>query len=114
MELQALAILPLDEAKRLQDQLLEKGVKTKLEHNESTCTRGCSITVEFHADPSDIEVIQLTIAQNMKQSLEGHDVDWSAMSSTFNPDEKYATCPACSTEFETSSSECPECGLVLG
>ena len=114
MEFQPVAVLPLEEAKKLQDQLHQKGIEVKLEHNEATCTRGCSITVEFHAQLKDIDAIRETITVNFKDSLAGHKVDWKAMGSIYDNSQATATCPACSTEFATNHSECPECGLVLG
>lgn len=114
MEFQPVAILPLEEAKKLQDQLIQKGIDVRLEHNESTCTRGCRVTVEFHAQLKDIDIIRETFTMNFKDSLEGHEVDWKAIDSIYDKSQATATCPACSTEFATTHTECPECGLVLG
>lgn len=114
MEFKPVAIFPLNEAKQLQDQLRSLGVEVKLEHNDATCTRGCSVTVEFHAKLADIDIIRKTITENFMDSLEGHEVDWKAMSAVYDSNQKSAICPACSTEFETTHTECPECGLVLG
>tara|TARA_B100001971_G_scaffold215193_1_gene260087 strand:+ start:173196 stop:173540 length:345 start_codon:yes stop_codon:yes gene_type:complete len=114
MEFRPVAVFPLNEAKLLQDQLKAKGVEVRLEHNEATCTRGCAVTVEFHAKVSDIDIIREVITENFVDSLEGHEVDWKALSSVYDSSQKMATCPACATEFETTNKECPECGLVLG
>lgn len=114
MDFKPVAVLPLEEAKKLQDQLLNKGIEVRLEHNDATCTRGCSVTVEFHAQLKDIDAIRETITLNFKDSLDGHEVDWKAMNSVYDASAATATCPACSTEFATTLTECPECGLVLG
>ena len=114
MEFKPLAVFPLDEAKKLQDQLQTQGVEVRLEHNEATCTRGCSVTVEFHAQLKDIDKIREVITTNFMDSLKGHEVDWKAMTSVYDTSKEVATCPACTTEFSTSHKECPECGLVLG
>lgn len=114
MDFTPIAVLPLEEAKKLQDQLFSKGVEVKLEHNEQTCTRGCAVTVEFHAKLSDIDVIRDVFTENQKNLLQGHNVDWEALNAVYDPNKSHALCPACSTEFDTSLKECPECGLVLG
>jgi uncharacterized OB-fold protein len=31
----------------------------------------------------------------------------------FDPEKATAKCPACGTEFSTTSAECPDCGLVF-
>lgn len=114
MEMIRIAVLPLQEAKNLQDQLRSKNIELKLEHNEATCTRGCSVTVEVHGLEKDLPQIAQIYQENYLKLLEGHEVDYEAINSVFDPSRSTATCPACSTEFSTKETECPECGLVLG
>lgn len=113
MEMIKIAVLPLMEAKSLQDQLRTHNVDIKLEHNELTCTRGCSVTVELHGKEADLPIISKIYHENFLKLLEGHDVNLEAMNSVYDPSKNVATCPACATEFSTDSSECPECGLVF-
>ncbi|MCO4754135.1 MAG: hypothetical protein KC478_06620 [Bacteriovoracaceae bacterium] len=114
MDYLKIAILPLNEAKEIQSQLATQGVEIRLDHNETTCRRGCTVTVEMWAKQDDIPAVQKTFSENFAQSLEGHDVDWSRLSEVFDPSKDSAVCPACGENFSTSSSECPGCGLNLG
>jgi len=114
MELIRLVVLPLVDAKKFQDDLHKKGVKLVLNHNDQTCTRGCAVTVEVMGYEKDLEIVSQTYQENYKKLTEGHDVNWEAANSVFDSSKDMATCPACSFEFSTSHSECPDCGLVLG
>ncbi len=113
MEPIRLAILPLNDAKSLQDDLKSEGVELVLNHNEKTCTRGCSVTVEVLGYEKDIEIISKKYQQNYQKLTEGHEVNWEAANSVFDPNAEKAICPACSFEFSTDKSECPDCGLVI-
>ena len=114
MEQLKIAIMPLAEAKRLQTQLHERGVEIRLDHNEATCTRGCTVTVEVWAKEADIPVVKAVFDENFANMLDGHQVDWDQLGQVFDPSRETAVCPACGHEFSTSSSECPDCGLSLG
>lgn len=113
MEMIKIAVMPLQEAKSFQDQLMQRGVSIQLEHNEKTCTRGCTVTVEVIGQQQDLPLIAEVYQSNFAKLLEGHEVNLDIMNAVFDPNQKTATCPACGTNFATSSSECPECGLVL-
>lgn len=112
-ELVKIAIMNLDEAKSLQKKCEPKNVELVLNHNETTCTRGCSVTVEVHAKEADIPVIQEIYSSMYEKLLEGHDVDLKVMHEVFDPAASSAICPACGFEFDTKNHECPDCGLVL-
>lgn len=114
MKMIKIAILPLQEAKTLQDQLQQRHIELKLDHNDATCTRGCSVTVEVLGYEKDLPEIAKVYNENYMKLLEGHDVNIEALNSVFDPSKSKATCPACATEFSTKLTECPECGLVLG
>ena len=114
MNLQRIGVIGLNEGKIFQKELAVKGVELVLNHNEQTCTRGCSITVEMLALEKDMPIIQELYQSKYKQLLEGYDVDFEAMNSVFDPNQEMAQCPACSTQFSTKASECPECGLFFG
>ena len=106
--------MSLNEAKNIQEGLKSKGVEIQLNHNEKTCTRGCSVTVEVHAKEADLPVIKSYLAENFAKSLEGHDVDLEALNAVYDPSQEKAICPACGHEFSTKSPACPDCGLNLG
>jgi molecular chaperone GrpE (heat shock protein) len=108
-----LGTMPINEAKSLQDQLVEQKIDLFLDHNEKTCNRGCSVTVELSCFEKDIQNVMEVISKNYQQTLEGHDIDINLINQVFDPNKEQATCPACGTEFSTSSSECPECGLCF-
>lgn len=114
MEPVRLAVLPLNDAKSLQDQLAKKGIQLTLNHNDQTCTRGCTVTVEVLGNEKDIPLIAQTYQDNFKELTEGHDVNWEAANSVFDPSKETAICPACASEFSTTNKECPDCGLFLG
>jgi hypothetical protein len=114
MQMVKMAVMPLQEAKSFQDQLKSKGIEIKLDHNEQTCTRGCTVTVEVHGQEKDLPVIAQVYQENYAKLLEGHEVNFEVMNSVYDPNQEQATCPACGTDFSTKLTECPECGLVLG
>lgn len=109
-----MAVMGLNEAKNLQKLLGDQGVELVLNHDDASCTRGCSVTVEVHAKEADIPKVQEVYSQIYMKSLEGHDIDLEVINSVFDPSKESATCPACGASFITSLSSCPECDLVLG
>jgi hydrogenase maturation factor HypF (carbamoyltransferase family) len=109
-----LAVLPLSDAKQLQADVAKRGVEVVLNHNGQTCTRGCTVTVEILGLEKDIPIVAEVYQNNFKKLTDGHNVNWDIANSVFDPTKETAICPACSTEFSTKLSECPECGLVLG
>lgn len=114
MEPLRIAVLPLNDAKNLQDDLQKVGVELVLNHNEQTCTRGCTITVEVLGYEKDLPQIIEVYESNYKKLAEGHDVNWEVANAVFDPNKSTAICPACGHEFATTHTECPECGLFLG
>lgn len=114
MQAHRLAVLPLQEAKDLQDDLKHKGVEIILNHNDQTCTRGCTVTVEVLGYEKDIPEIAKTYQERFQKLTEGHEVNWEVANSVFDSSKESATCPACGHQFSTSNTECPDCGLVLG
>jgi rRNA maturation endonuclease Nob1 len=109
-----IGILPLIEAKDIQNKMNQLGAKLFLEHNEKTCTRGCTVTVEVHCEEQYLEAFKTVMTKNYQELMDGFDVNLEQMTSVFDTGKDEAICPACGTKFQTSSSECPECGLVLG
>ena len=109
-----IAVLPLQDAKNFQKDLNNKGIEISLNHDDQTCTRGCAITVEIMGYEKDLPVIAQMYQENFQKMTEGHDVNWEAVNSVFDTSKEIATCPACSFEFSTNKTECPDCGLVLG
>ncbi|MBT4793441.1 MAG: hypothetical protein HON90_17850, partial [Halobacteriovoraceae bacterium] len=104
----------LQEAKDLKRECEALGAEVVLNHNDQTCNRGCSVTVEVHTTEKDLPVIQKVYSEKYAKLLAGHDVDFEAMNAVFDPAQENATCPACGHSFSTTDSECPDCGLVLG
>lgn len=114
MDYLKIAILPLVEAKSAEAGLKEKGIDIRLDHNEQTCRRGCSVTVEMWAKEVDLPAIRDYFTANFLNSLEGHEVDLKQLDQVFDPSKEKAICPACGFEFSTDKSECPDCGLGMG
>ncbi|MAX66684.1 MAG: hypothetical protein QF441_00620 [Bacteriovoracaceae bacterium] len=114
MNLVKIAIMSLNEAKELKKDCSLQGVEIVLNHNEKTCNRGCSVTVEVHGKESDLGQIQEIFSKKYAKLLEGHDVNLDLLNEVFDPHAEKVTCPACGYSFSPQSSECPDCGLVLG
>lgn len=108
-----MGILPLHDAKELQRILLTKNIAVELNHNGQTCSRGCTVTVEVLAPRESLGLVQSTLKEQHQKLAEGHQVDWELLEATFDPIQSSATCPACGTQFSTTSPECPECGLCF-
>jgi len=113
VELIKIAVMGLNEGKQLQKQCLDAGAEIVLNHNDETCNRGCSVTVEVHCKESDLEIVQNIFSKNYMDLLDGHDVDLKILNETFDPSKETAICPACGFSFSTKDSECPDCGLMF-
>ncbi len=114
MDLIKIAIMGLDEAKSLQKNCAKRGVEIILNHNEQTCNRGCSVTVEVHAKESDLNTVQEVYGHSFKKLLEGHDINPEQLNSVYDPSAQEVVCPACGHKFDPKNSECPDCGLAFG
>lgn len=112
--MQLIAVMPLQEAKMLKSNLVNKGVEIELNHAKETCNRGCTVTVEVHANESDIPKIVEVIEQDFQSLIENPDFDAKNLDQVFDPNQSMATCPACTHRFATTLSECPDCGLSFG
>lgn len=113
-DLKKITVMGLQEAKDFQGELRKEGVELVLNHDDSTCTRGCAVTVELLGKESDFEKIQEVYSRSFNKMLEGMDFDPEIISSVYDNSQASATCPACGHNFATTNSECPDCGLVLG
>lgn len=111
MSLVKIAIMALQEAKDLQRYCLENEIEIFLNHNEKTCTRGCTVTVEVHANENDLENIQSIYSKQYQKSLDGLMFDPEIINSVFDPSAEFVTCPACGHIFPPTHLECPDCGL---
>lgn len=109
-----IAIMPLAEAKLLKDQLHKQNIPLELNHEKSTCTRGCSITVEIYAHQENLPQIRKTLEENFKNMIGDAHYDLANFNHVFDPQSEKVTCPACSHQFSPTSSECPDCGLSFG
>lgn len=107
------AIMPLTLAERLVSLASKEGIKVEKIHNQQTCTKGCSITVEVWADRDDLESIQKIWANDQERNFLGLEFDRELIQQVFDTSKDSAICPACSHEFATSLSECPSCGLCF-
>ena len=112
-ELLRLGTMKLDEAKSLQRVLAQEGVELVLDHNDHTCTRGCSVTVELLVAPEGLPIVQRVMKAQFEGLSEGNDVRWELLQEVFDPNQEVATCPACGTKFSTVSKTCPGCGLCF-
>lgn len=106
-----------NEAKRLQALLEERGVEISLISEPHSCgpksKGGCKITVEVYAHEIDVPKIREFLQEQKAKALDGLDVDASLLEEVYDPEQATARCPACGTQFSTTSAECPDCGLVF-
>lgn len=109
----SLGPIGLEDAKRIERVMSKENVTIFLDHNERTCTRGCSVTVEVKFYEKDLEKIRAYLQDEFRKQVEGLDINFEALNSVYDPAMKEATCPACGAIFSTSEKECPDCGLVL-
>ena len=109
-----LGTAPVAQAEAMKRKLATHGIEVALIHNEVTCTTGCSLTVEVWAHPDDVPEIGRLSAEARHEELTAMGYDPALADSVFDPSAGEATCPACSTTFATTASECPECGLCFG
>ena len=70
--------------------------------------------MELWACPEDIPAIQELMREEEARNRQGLNYDPEQAAQVFDPSKDTAVCPACGTEFATSSTECPDCGLVIG
>lgn len=102
------------QAGRYQDLLAREGVTAELVHNPQTCQSGCRTTVEIWVPRADLETVKKVLQQEEARNWQGLDFDPELLGQVFDPNKDQATCPACGTQFSTSHSECPDCGLNVG
>lgn len=112
-ELIRLGTMVLGEAKSLQRVLAQEGVELVLDHNDQTCSRGCSVTVELLVSEDGLSMVQKVLKDQFERNTKGTKVQWELLDEVFDPGKAEATCPACGTKFETSLKSCPDCGLCF-
>jgi len=109
-----LATLPVAAAEALKSKLALAGIDIALIHNEQSCKSGCAVQVEVWSHPDDVaEIARIAEAERSAHYQEvGYDP--SLANSVFDPSREEATCPACGTNFATTLTSCPDCGLSFG
>lgn len=106
-----LGTAPIVIANRYRDLLGEQSIKIDLAYNDSTCKTGCSHTMEMWANEEDLPVVIDFIKAENQKNFDGLEFDPEVVNQVFDSSKAEAQCPACSTVFSTSASECPDCGL---
>lgn len=108
-----IGVLSSNDANRLKSLLAQKEIEIALLFNHATCTSGCrgSGSVELWANKSDVEEIVKTFQGEKSRILDGFDFNPEIVNQVFDPSQETAICPACGTKFQTTLSECPDCGL---
>lgn len=103
----------LAEAKRLSSLLKLRGVAIEMASPaEADCTtKSCSTQVDLFVSPNDVEKFKELLTQERHKILSGLDVDAGRIDQVYDSEKASAQCPACGTEFSTSLTECPDCGL---
>lgn len=110
-----IGVMDLQEAKNHQYSLRAKGVELELRSNPKTCSTGsCKVTVEVWGSESDVALIQQHFQSDYLKHVKGHEPDFEALSSVFDPTKEMVVCQACGTKFSPQMTECPDCGLCYG
>ncbi len=113
MSLVRIGTISLAEAKNLQAALSRKGVELVLDHNDSTCSRGCAVTVEMLAAETDLPVVVGVLKEEFAKNSAGLEVNWERLNQVYDPSQAEATCPACGARFSTQLRQCPDCELCF-
>lgn len=109
-----LGTMPVAAAERLKSQLTQQGIAIETAFNHSTCTTGCSPSLEVWAHEEDAPTIADFIREETRAKIRAEGGDPDLAEAVFDTNLAEATCPACATVFSTKSRECPECGLGFG
>ncbi|OGR07126.1 MAG: hypothetical protein A2511_11245 [Deltaproteobacteria bacterium RIFOXYD12_FULL_50_9] len=113
-ELIAIQKGPLGDLSRLQKRLEAERIGTMLKGDESACGKGCCPSVFFLLVRRDDARDALNIVEAEHIRLTGLSSQELVRSdAVFDPQREAAACPACGHVFETSRTECPECGLCF-
>lgn len=110
-----IGIIEINEAKRLKEKLLTRGIDIDLIHNDETCKKSYQTRIEVWVTLESIAEVQKMIQdENMDLLIsEGVEINHDQLNQIFDPDAETTVCPACGTTFSTKLKECPDCGLVF-
>ena len=98
-------------AGNIKHRLLSLGVAAEV----VPCPGGsCSAKAELWVDPKEVEKIREVVQKEFAKTYAGLEIDMERLGQVYDPDKKTAVCPACGTEFATTSTSCPDCGLCIG
>ncbi len=109
-----IGLLPVRDAEQLRTRLERQGIAVALAFNHVTCTTGCSPSQEVWAHPEDVAEIEGLLKAAHVKMITDMGLDPEVLAQVFDPEKEKAVCPACATEFSTTLSECPDCGLGFG
>ena len=111
-DLELLGVMPTTEAERLYYLLTDEGIKVERFFNSATCSSGgCGSSTEVWIKPEDRSDILKIIEDDHARKLSHHESESLVSDSIYDPSNPTAVCPACSHEFSTTLTECPDCGL---
>lgn len=103
-----------NEAKRIKAALSEKGIELRLAGDSTACaSKSCRISLQVFSQTKDLPLVREFLIAEQQKVFEGLDFDPNIINEVFDPEQEQARCPACGTSFKTSSTSCPDCGLVF-
>lgn len=108
-----LGVMPINLAERLVSLAASQGIQVEKIHNQKTCTKGCSISVEVWVDEADAAAVQSLWLADQQRNYLGLSFQEETIGQVYDTNKETAICPACAHEFKTSLSECPSCGLCF-
>ena len=109
-----IGVVGVRDAEILASRLASEGIEVHAVYSHASCKSGCSPTKEIWAHAGDIAAIQQIMRDEHFKTLAEMGVDAKQVHQVFDPLKPTAICPACGVEFETSKTECPDCGLGFG
>ena len=114
MDFIKLGTMNINDANGLQDKLAQQEIHIKLDHNEATCTRGCTVTVEVWAKETEVQFVHDYLGNEYAKMLDGHKIDINQLNAVYDSNAEFVQCPACGHRFRPDiSNECPDCGLAF-
>ncbi len=109
-----IGVIGVREAEILASKLAVEGIEIQSVYSHASCKSGCSPSKEIWAHAGDIPAIQQIMRDDHLKTLAEMGVDPNQVHQVFDPLKPTAICPACGVEFQTSATECPDCGLGFG
>lgn len=113
-ELAAIQRGQMRDMKNLQAILKEQGVASLISKEGADCSQGCcGPEVLLLVRQQELDEALTLLASEFQRSTSLASYDLSGVDAIFDTNAQEVTCPACGFNFVPTTSECPDCGLVM-